>query len=188
MNIQHSKVTVIFIVILILYTLSCTESLPLYEEPEVQFEYKFGLLHEPHIPPYTKNSPYPLVFFFSFRHFFDETLSGEYYRSGYIDIWLADKPEVKKHFEFFEYNPKETTVLDPGEFYYYLYFWDYTLDDGSKLYEHLSSIPILKAKGKIQIFKWFNKITFEEIEFTIIYYPSQPGKFTDTNDIFGKNY
>ncbi|KPK95620.1 hypothetical protein AMJ80_04530 [bacterium SM23_31] len=175
MNIKSSKVTVIFIVVLILYTLSCSESLPLYEEPEIPFEYTFGVLNEPYIE-YSPNSPYPLILYFGFRHLFDEYLSGEYYRRGYIDIWLADNPSVKKHFEFYDYKPTRTVVLKPGAFYYYNYAWFYNLDDGSELYEHLTgsliapnlgnndvNIPTsffvsadtinLKAKGEIQIFK-----------------------------------
>jgi len=203
MNIQRSKITVAFIVILILYTLSCSESLPLYEEPEVLFEFNFRLDGNQMYIPYPLNGPFITIFTFDFRHLFDETLTGEYYRRGYIDIWLADKPSIKKHFEFFYYNPKKTALLDPEKWYSYKYFWDQTFDDGSILYEHLSTIPItpspypeipppppvpinLKAKGEIQIFKQYNKATFDEIEFTVYYYDPGIGKISNPHEIFGK--
>ncbi|KPK95622.1 hypothetical protein AMJ80_04540 [bacterium SM23_31] len=206
MKIQHSKIKVTLIVILILYTFSCSESLPPYEEPEVIFEYNFYLIGNQAWIPYPQNFPVLTRFTFDFRHLFDETLTGEYYRRGYIDIWLVDNPAVKKHFEFLNYNPKINSILDPGEWYNYRYFWDQTFDDGSILYEHLSSIPIapspgnpdapppppvsinLKAKGEIQILKEYNKAVFDEIEFTVYYYIPPPGKVSDKNDISGKKH
>ena len=205
MNIQRFKTISIYIVVLILYTLSCSESLPLYEEPEIIFEFNFRLIGNIAYIPYLVNTPLATRFTFDFRHLFDETLTSEYYRRGYIDIWLEDKPSVKKHFEFFDYNPKKIELLDPKEWYEYQYSWDQIFDDGSILYEHLSTIPItpspnpeipppppvpinVKAKGEIQISTKYNTVLFDEIEFTVYYYVPPPGKVSNSNEIFGKKY
>jgi len=197
MNIQRFKTISIYIVVLILYILSCSESLPLYEEPEIIFEFNFRLIGNSAYIPYPVNTPLATRFTFDFRHLFDETLTSEYYRRGYIDIWLADKPSVKKHFEFFDYNPKEIELLDPKEWYDYRYSWDQIFDDGSILYEHLSRIPTttsppvpinVKAKGEIQISTKYNKVTFDEIEFTVYYYDPGIGKISNPHEIFGKKY
>jgi len=197
MNIQRFKTISIYIVVLILYALSCSESLPPHEEPEVIFELNFRLIGNSAYIPYPVNTPLATRFTFDFRHLFDETLTGEYYRRGYIDIWLADKPLVKKHFEFFDYDPKKIELLDPKEWYDYRYSWDQIFDDGSILYEHLSRIPTttsppvpikVKAKGEIQISTKYNTVLFDEIEFIVYYYKPPPGKISNPNEIFGKEY
>lgn len=157
--------------------LSCSESLPTYVEPEIQFEFSFRVDGSPNIP-YLTTPTTGVIFRFGFRHFFDDVISSGFFRDGSIDIWLPDSIEITRHIDFNEDLPANDFFMIPEIWYYYFFYWDQKFDDGSILYEHLDMPPTnaspallrVKATGEIQILKQYNKFNGEEIEFIVNYF------------------
>jgi len=174
----------LFICLLSVFAAACSEELPPIIEPAVPIEIGFSV--KTTVAQYGVINPRAFVFNFDISQFFDEVLEDEWYFWGSVEISVADRPELIRHLDIYDYRPGVMYTIPPGESQNYRVYWDGTLDNDLKLWYFLDAAPgsfHMKARGELQVYRQFNVIKPEAIEFTLTYVPTS-GKIGSQKDEF----
>ncbi|MFC1555064.1 hypothetical protein ACFL7D_10545 [candidate division KSB1 bacterium] len=156
---------------------SCSESLPVYIEPPLDYQYEFDLSSK--FVEYNAGDPGFLEFTFRFRHLFDETLTEPHFRKGTINLSIPGVKDATKQIEFFEENLNRKYYMDPGKWFSFEVLFDHYLLNGERIIDLAGPPPsqiTIKASASFQFAKRLNSVKFSEKEYVISFYPPGPGQ------------
>jgi len=179
-NLNQSKSGILLISLLVLlFSLSCEESLPSYSAPSVAIEASLKLQNQSYnvIVPYGEEKPELTTFVLGAKNTYEETLDGPSYIRSSVDIYLKNG-ETFQHIKTLRYYLSEHITLDPGATFSIPFRWDQKDESGKPMWQYIDpnrdippnssvSNPLnFTATGKIRI---FSKIREEEasVDFTM---------------------
>ncbi len=159
----------IIIIITLLSTFSCEESLPPIAVNKPVFSVKMYLSRiDPLLDYYGKIN---LTFVFEIDNLSDEVVEDTFFFAGTIECYVNELTEPY-FFTFTEERERVNVVLIPGQPYKFGISWDQVFDSGEYLAEFLSEVPgwiDMRSKAEIQIFRNLGVINTAEIEYKVGY-------------------
>ena len=159
------------LLLIIAFMAFCSESLPVYVEPEVKLSASIRVLDDN--PNRWIGFRDPVSFIINVTNRFDEYLEEDYSIRGKIRLRVKGRSDIATTIEF-EHEVQGTKLLLPPEISVPLYAvqWDQTFPSGDDPWNFASSLPgraWFVAEAEIQPMKRFGAVHTEEHEFYILY-------------------
>ena len=147
---NSSECSILGILIIAFLALHCTESLPVYQEPQkivdcaMRYEAPSSIIFshmDENVPSWISLGSPTTKIVVSVTNLYEETIQGDAFLSGYIEIWHPNKPSMYRKIpisyldlihkgEYDAYN--NVLTLDPNKDVEFFLYWDYK--DSSKTY------------------------------------------------------
>jgi len=178
--------SLVILAVLGIATISCSESLPPYQDPAEVFQ---GKVTGQYVLTVADNS---LKIYITLKNVFDETFQAQALLRGNLEIVLARKPEIRKTVSLYpsnilqarSYNSSNGMLtVDAGDSIRLGYSWDFIADDGTDLRRGifiLTEDPTCKSReiakdetfilsGDIKVFERTAPVKFGPTAYTFCY-------------------